>query len=99
MPGIVLDIVSRISERCPEPLSFVSLGAGAKQHAVAEAYSGLCDIDERAASCVVVAKCGECCKPLESSSRKSRQAQFPDDARAFLEQGQQCHEYTRFFSG
>ena len=98
-PGIVLDILGHISERGPEPLSFVSLGAGAKQHAVAKVYSGLCDVDGRAAPCVAVAKCGECGKPSESSSRKSRQARCQDDPRVFLEQGQQCREHTPFFSG
>jgi chitin synthase len=68
-PRIVLDILGHDPNKDPEPLSFVSLGEGAKQHNMAKVYSGLYEVSGHVVPYVVIAKCG---KPSEKSRPGNR---------------------------
>jgi chitin synthase len=65
-PRIVLDILGHNTNRDPKPLSFISLGEGAKQHNVGKVYLGLYEVNGHVVPCIVVAKCG---KPSEKALR------------------------------
>lgn len=68
-PRIVLDILGADPNNDPEPLSFLSLGEGAKQHNMGKVYSGLYECAGHVVPYVVVVKCG---KPTERSRPGNR---------------------------
>ncbi|RXW18316.1 hypothetical protein EST38_g7538 [Candolleomyces aberdarensis] len=68
-PRIVLDILGADPNLDPEPLSFVSLGEGAKQHNMGKVYSGLYECSGHVVPYLVVAKVG---KPTERSRPGNR---------------------------
>jgi chitin synthase len=68
-PRIVLDILGADPNLDPEPLSFVSLGEGAKQHNMGKVYSGLYECSGHVVPYLVVAKIG---KPTERSRPGNR---------------------------
>lgn len=68
-PRIVLDILGHDSTQDPEPLSFLSLGEGSKQHNMGKVYSGLYEIAGHVVPYLVVAKVG---KPTERSRPGNR---------------------------
>ncbi|TFK68108.1 glycosyltransferase family 2 protein [Pluteus cervinus] len=68
-PRIVLDILGADPNLDPEPLSFVSLGEGAKQHNMGKVYSGLYECSGHVVPYMVVAKIG---KPSERSRPGNR---------------------------
>ncbi|KAF8218382.1 glycosyltransferase family 2 protein [Mycena galopus ATCC 62051] len=68
-PRIVLDILGADPNLDPEPLSFLSLGEGAKQHNMGKVYSGLYECKGHVVPYLVVAKVG---KPTERSRPGNR---------------------------
>lgn len=68
-PRIVLDILGADPNLDPEPLSFLSLGEGAKQHNMGKVYSGLYECSGHVVPYLVVAKVG---KPTERSRPGNR---------------------------
>ncbi|KAG9310142.1 glycosyltransferase family 2 protein [Chiua virens] len=68
-PRIVLDIVGADPNLDPEPLSFVSLGEGARQHNMGKVYSGLYECAGHVVPYMVVVKVG---KPTERSRPGNR---------------------------
>lgn len=68
-PRIVLDILGSDPNLDPEPLSFVSLGEGAKQHNMGKVYSGLYECSGHVVPYLVVVKVG---KPSERSRPGNR---------------------------
>ncbi|TDL27931.1 glycosyltransferase family 2 protein [Rickenella mellea] len=68
-PRIVLDILGSDPNLDPEPLSFLSLGEGARQHNMAKVYSGLYECSGHVVPYVVVVKVG---KPTERSRPGNR---------------------------
>jgi chitin synthase len=68
-PRIVLDILGSDPSLDPEPLSFVSLGEGAKQHNMGKVYSGLYECGGHVVPYLVVVKVG---KPSERSRPGNR---------------------------
>lgn len=68
-PRIVLDILGADPNLDPEPLSFASLGEGAKQHNMGKVYSGLYECAGHVVPYLVVAKIG---KPTERSRPGNR---------------------------
>ncbi len=68
-PRIVLDILGSDPNLDPEPLSFVSLGEGAKQHNMGKIYSGLYEVAGHVVPYLVVVKVG---KPTERSRPGNR---------------------------
>ncbi|KDQ56608.1 glycosyltransferase family 2 protein [Jaapia argillacea MUCL 33604] len=68
-PRIVLDILGADPNQDPEPLSFLSLGEGAKQHNMGKVYSGLYEIAGHVVPYLVVVKIG---KPTERSRPGNR---------------------------
>ncbi|KAK1215120.1 hypothetical protein PQX77_022292 [Marasmius sp. AFHP31] len=68
-PRIVLDILGADPSLDPEPLSFVSLGEGAKQHNMGKVYSGLYECYGHVVPYLVVVKIG---KPNERSRPGNR---------------------------
>lgn len=68
-PRIVLDILGSDPNLDPEPLSFLSLGEGAKQHNMGKVYSGLYECSGHVVPYLVVAKVG---KPTERSRPGNR---------------------------
>jgi chitin synthase len=68
-PRIVLDILGHDPNNDPEPLSFLSLGEGAKQHNMGKVYSGLYEISGHVVPYLVVVKVG---KPTERSRPGNR---------------------------
>ncbi|KAI8884434.1 glycosyltransferase family 2 protein [Backusella circina FSU 941] len=74
-PRIVLDILGVDPQIDPEPLSFVSVGEGMKQHNRAKIYSGLYEINGHVVPYLVVAKVGapqELQKPGNRGKRDSQ---------------------------
>ncbi|KAI6139108.1 chitin synthase-domain-containing protein [Pisolithus tinctorius] len=63
-PCIMLDILGAHPNLDPEPLSFVSIGEGARQHNMAKVYSGLYECAGHVVPYLVVVKVG---KPTEGS--------------------------------
>ncbi|CAG8558760.1 8590_t:CDS:2, partial [Racocetra fulgida] len=68
-PRIVLDILGVDPNMDPEPLSFLSLGDGAKQHNMGKVYSGLYECNGHVVPYLVVVKVG---KPSERSRPGNR---------------------------
>ncbi|KAF7292507.1 Glycosyltransferase family 2 protein [Mycena kentingensis (nom. inval.)] len=68
-PRIVLDILGADPNLDPEPLSFLSLGEGAKQHNMGKVYSGLYECKGHVVPYLVVVKVG---KPTERSRPGNR---------------------------
>jgi chitin synthase len=68
-PRIALDILGADPNLDPEPLSFVSLGEGAKQHNMGKVYSGLYEISGHVVPYLVIVKVG---KPNERSRPGNR---------------------------
>ncbi|SCZ93412.1 BZ3500_MvSof-1268-A1-R1_Chr6-3g08643 [Microbotryum saponariae] len=68
-PQIVLDILGADPLIDPEPLSFKSIGEGAKQHNMAKVYSGLYEASGHIVPYVVLVKVG---KPTERSRPGNR---------------------------
>ncbi|KAJ6481577.1 glycosyltransferase family 2 protein [Mycena vitilis] len=68
-PRIALDILGADPNLDPEPLSFLSLGEGAKQHNMGKVYSGLYECKGHVVPYLVVAKVG---KPTERSRPGNR---------------------------
>jgi chitin synthase len=68
-PRIVLDILGADPNLEPEPLSFLSLGEGAKQHNMGKVYSGLYECAGHVVPYLVVVKMG---KPTERSRPGNR---------------------------
>jgi chitin synthase len=68
-PRIVLDILGADPNLDPEPLSFTSLGEGAKQHNMGKVYSGLYECSGHVVPYLVVVKIG---KPSERSRPGNR---------------------------
>ncbi|KAG5651222.1 hypothetical protein H0H81_009434 [Sphagnurus paluster] len=68
-PRIVLDILGADPSLDPEPLSFLSLGEGAKQHNMAKVWSGLYECQGHVVPYLVIAKVG---KPTERSRPGNR---------------------------
>ena len=68
-PRIVLDILGADPNNDPEPLSFLSLGEGAKQHNMGKVYSGLYECSGHVVPYLVVVKVG---KPTERSRPGNR---------------------------
>jgi len=68
-PRIVLDILGVDPNLEPEPLSFVSLGEGARQHNMGKVYSGLYECAGHVVPYLVVVKVG---KPTERSRPGNR---------------------------
>ena len=68
-PRIVLDILGADPNLDPEPLSFLSLGDGAKQHNMAKIFSGLYECSGHVVPYLVVVKVG---KPTERSRPGNR---------------------------
>jgi chitin synthase len=68
-PRIVLDILGSDPNLDPEPLSFMSLGEGAKQHNMGKVYSGLYENSGHVVPYLVVVKVG---KPTERSRPGNR---------------------------
>ena len=68
-PRIVLDILGADPNLDPEPLSFLSLGEGAKQHNMGKVYSGLYECSGHVVPYLVVVKVG---KPTERSRPGNR---------------------------
>ncbi|KAG8881835.1 hypothetical protein FRB98_004105 [Tulasnella sp. 332] len=68
-PRIVLDILGADPNLDPEPLSFLSLGEGAKQHNMGKIYSGLYECAGHVVPYMVLVKIG---KPTERSRPGNR---------------------------
>ncbi|KAI0062534.1 glycosyltransferase family 2 protein [Artomyces pyxidatus] len=68
-PRIVLDILGADPNQDPEPLSFQSLGEGAKQHNMGKVYSGLYETNGHVVPYMVIVKVG---KPTERSRPGNR---------------------------
>ncbi|KAJ1925807.1 hypothetical protein IWQ60_004325 [Tieghemiomyces parasiticus] len=68
-PRIILDILGVDPKLDPEPMSFQSLGEGAKQHNMAKVYSGLYEFEGHVVPYIVVVKVG---KPTERSRPGNR---------------------------
>ncbi|KAF5344589.1 hypothetical protein D9758_013900 [Tetrapyrgos nigripes] len=68
-PRIVLDILGADPNLDPEPLSFLSLGEGAKQHNMGKIYSGLYECKGHVVPYLVIVKVG---KPSERSRPGNR---------------------------
>ncbi|KAG9095195.1 hypothetical protein FS749_010895 [Ceratobasidium sp. UAMH 11750] len=68
-PRIALDILGADPNLDPEPLSFLSLGDGAKQHNMGKVWSGLYECEGHVVPYIVLAKVG---KPTERSRPGNR---------------------------
>ena len=68
-PRIVLDVLGANANVDAEPLSFLSLGEGAKQHNMGKVFSGLYETAGHVVPYIVVVKCG---KPGEKSRPGNR---------------------------
>ncbi|KAJ3554665.1 hypothetical protein NM688_g2995 [Phlebia brevispora] len=68
-PRIVLDVLGANPNVDAEPLSFLSLGEGAKQHNMGKVFSGLYETGGHVVPYIVVVKCG---KPGEKSRPGNR---------------------------
>ncbi|KAJ9079565.1 hypothetical protein DSO57_1034216 [Entomophthora muscae] len=68
-PRIVLDLLGSDPNLDPEPLSFVSLGEGSKQHNMGKVYTGLYEVRGHVVPYLVIIKVG---KPSERSKPGNR---------------------------
>ncbi|KAI8579523.1 hypothetical protein K450DRAFT_241387 [Umbelopsis ramanniana AG] len=75
-PRIVLDILGVDPNVDPEPLSFLSLGEGQKQHNMGKVYSGLYEIAGHVVPYIVVAKVGKPSERQKPGNRGKRDSQM-----------------------
>jgi chitin synthase len=75
-PRIVLDILGADPNQDPEPLSFLSLGEGAKQHNMGKVYSGLYEVNGHVVPYLVVAKVGKPSERQRPGNRGKRDSQI-----------------------
>ncbi|KAI8147757.1 chitin synthase-domain-containing protein [Fennellomyces sp. T-0311] len=75
-PRIVLDILGVDPNVDPEPLSFLSLGPGNKQHNMAKIYSGLYECSGHVVPYVVVVKVGNPHEHQKPGNRGKRDSQM-----------------------
>ncbi|KAJ2727205.1 hypothetical protein GGI07_000089 [Coemansia sp. Benny D115] len=75
-PRIVLDIMGADPDIDPEPLSFMSLGEGMKQHNMGKVYSGLFEAAGHVVPYIVVVKCGTPRERTRQGNRGKRDSQI-----------------------
>jgi chitin synthase len=75
-PRIVLDILGADPNLDPEPLSFHSLGEGAKQHNMGKVYSGLYECAGHVVPYLVLAKMGKPTERQRPGNRGKRDSQM-----------------------
>ena len=75
-PRIVLDILGADPNLDPEPLSFLSLGEGAKQHNMGKVYSGLYECSGHVVPYLVVVKVGKPTERARPGNRGKRDSQM-----------------------
>ncbi|KAI8343164.1 chitin synthase-domain-containing protein [Chlamydoabsidia padenii] len=77
-PRIVLDILKVDDSQVvdPEPLSFVSVGEGLKQHNMGKVYSGLYEVGGHVVPYLVVVKCGTATERQKPGNRGKRDSQL-----------------------
>jgi len=75
-PRIVLDILGADPNNDPEPLSFLSLGEGAKQHNMGKVYSGLYECGGHVVPYLVVVKVGKPTERQRPGNRGKRDSQM-----------------------
>ncbi|KAI5481543.1 chitin synthase, glycosyltransferase family 2 protein [Pseudohyphozyma bogoriensis] len=75
-PRIVLDILGADPSIDPEPLSFLSVGDGAKQHNMAKVYSGLHEAAGHIVPYIVVVKVGKPTEKNRPGNRGKRDSQM-----------------------
>lgn len=75
-PRIVLDILGVDPSVDPEPVSFLSLGQGQKQHNMAKVYSGLYECAGHVVPYIVVVKVGTPAERTKSGNRGKRDSQM-----------------------
>ena len=75
-PRIVLDILGADPNLDPEPLSFLSLGEGAKQHNMGKVYSGLYECAGHVVPYVVCVKVGKPSERQRPGNRGKRDSQM-----------------------
>ncbi|KAI8076904.1 chitin synthase-domain-containing protein [Halteromyces radiatus] len=75
-PRIVLDILNVDAQVDPEPLSFVSVGEGQKQHNMGKVYSGLYEVGGHVVPYLVVVKCGKPTERQKPGNRGKRDSQL-----------------------
>lgn len=75
-PRIVLDILGADPNLDPEPLSFISLGQGAKQHNMGKVYSGLYECAGHVVPYLVVVKIGTPNERARPGNRGKRDSQI-----------------------
>lgn len=75
-PRIVLDILGVDPNLDPEPLSFLSLGEGSKQHNMGKVYSGLYECAGHVVPYVVLAKVGKPSERQRPGNRGKRDSQM-----------------------
>jgi len=88
-PRIVLDILGADPNLDPEPLSFLSLGEGAKQHNFGKVFSGLYECSGHVVPYVVLVKVGKPTERQRPGNRGKRDSQmalmhFLNKVRRFL---------------
>ncbi|KAI8373066.1 chitin synthase-domain-containing protein [Radiomyces spectabilis] len=75
-PRIVLNILGVDAHVDPEPLSFVSVGEGQKQHNMGKIYSGLYEVSGHVVPYIVVVKCGKPTERQKPGNRGKRDSQL-----------------------
>jgi chitin synthase len=75
-PRIVLDILGADPALDPEPLSFLSLGDGAKQHNMGKVYSGLYEVAGHVVPYMVLVKIGKPSERQRPGNRGKRDSQM-----------------------
>ncbi|GAA5976632.1 hypothetical protein JCM11641_005646 [Rhodosporidiobolus odoratus] len=75
-PQIVLDILGADPSIDPEPLSFLSIGNGDKQHNMAKVYSGLHEAGGHIVPYIVIAKVGKPTERQRPGNRGKRDSQM-----------------------
>lgn len=75
-PRIVLDILGADPNLDPEPLSFMSLGEGAKQHNMGKVYSGLYECSGHVVPYLVIVKIGKPTERNRPGNRGKRDSQM-----------------------
>lgn len=75
-PRIVLDVLGANPNIDAEPLSFLSLGEGAKQHNMGKVFSGLYETAGHVVPYIVVVKCGKPGEKQRPGNRGKRDSQM-----------------------
>jgi chitin synthase len=75
-PQIALDILGHDMNQNAEPLSFLSLGEGTKQHNMGKVYSGLYEIQGHVVPYLVVVKVGRSSEKVKPGNRGKRDSQM-----------------------